>query len=63
MDKETIKIINNNLTKLSKLSLDEILLLEEPKWYEFIDKFYEQIKGSQSQPTPSDILRKEMPMS
>lgn len=31
MDKETIKIINNNLTKLSKLSLDEILLLEEPK--------------------------------
>lgn len=31
MDKETIKIINNNLTKLSKLSLNEILLLEEPK--------------------------------
>lgn len=63
MDKETIKIINNTLTKLSKLSLDEILLLEEPKGYEFIDEFYEQIKESQSQPTPSDILRREMPMS
>ena len=41
----------------------KILLLEEPKGYEFIDKFYEQIKESRSQPTPSGILRREMPMS
>lgn len=63
MDKETIKIINDTLTKLSKLSLDEILLLEDPKGYEFIDEFYEQIKESQTHLTLLGILRRKIPMS
>lgn len=61
MTDDLIKITRDIVNKYSKMSVDELLKLPEPKGYEFVDDIYDQIIASRkSVNESSDIVRVDL---